>query len=562
MIAKKSTLMVIQSLMGMIFGFITLKYIALEIGTAAYGEMVLGYAVVSLFSFFANLGYGSSHVKRISEGKDLGECIGTFIVIRVATIALMSVAVVVSLAVWTWIYPNGMTDVSIAVILSVLVYFIILNLASIPTLTFDARAETSKTQIASMVQHPMKLAAVVFVIMMAGGVSSGISNDDMAFRLTWAYYTIGMIGSTLIAWGMFVYYKYPVKKPTWKMVKSYTSFALLTSVAGLVSVIILNADDVMLGYYWTSSVVGEYTGVQSLTNMLTIIPWSVAGILLPVMSNLHYKKAKKAIVDLLKVCERHVSLLVAPITFFIFFFSRPIIHLLLSDKWYPADFTLSFLAIVIFITALNTIRNTMLQAIGRPGLTASIGILSVVINLVVNFLFIPDWSWFHPTLTIPGVITPTGVTHIVPLDKHTGAAVALIIGSLVNFVLLRYYSWKCIGGGLYHGVTVKHVAASTVMILPLIYLNRVYTLARWYDLFIYMLIGLGIYVLVLYLIKEFTKDDLKFYLDLLNPKGMGSYISAELKEKDLSVAMETMTGDHGKDTKKPKAPRRRRSEEE
>jgi len=188
MIAKKSTLVIIQSLVGMLFGFITLKYIALEIGTAAYGEMVLGYAVVSLFSFLAGLGYGNSHVKRISEGKDLGECIGTFIVIRVVTIALMSVAVVVALFVWTSLYPQGLQDISVGVILAALVYFIFLNIATIPILTFDARTETSKTQISNIIAHPIKLVAVVFVVMMAGGATSGLSNSDMAYRLTWAYY--------------------------------------------------------------------------------------------------------------------------------------------------------------------------------------------------------------------------------------------------------------------------------------------------------------------------------------------------------------------------------------
>jgi O-antigen/teichoic acid export membrane protein len=214
MIAKKSTLVVIQNLMGMIFGFITLKFVAMQLGTDAYGQMVIGFAVVSLFSFLAGLGFGSSHMKRISEGKDLGECIGTFIAIRLATTALMVLAVVASLWAWTTIYPSGLQDVSIGVILAVLVYFIFAGLASIPTLTFDARTETSKSQLSNMAQHPIKMVAVIFVVMAAGGSATTLSNSDMAYRLTWAYYTIGMMGTMLLAWGMFFYYKYPVKKPT------------------------------------------------------------------------------------------------------------------------------------------------------------------------------------------------------------------------------------------------------------------------------------------------------------------------------------------------------------
>jgi hypothetical protein len=77
-------------------------------------------------------------------------------------------------------------------------------------------------------------------------------------------------------------------------------------------------------------------------------------------------------------------------------------------------------------------------------------------------------------------------------------------------------------------------------------------------------------VLVLYLIKEFDRSDLKFYLDLMNPKGLSDYISKELKEKDLKVAMDTMSGtEKGSDKKdRPskgsrtgRAPRRRDEEE-
>jgi putative flippase GtrA len=211
----------------------------------------------------------------------------------------------------------------------------------------------------------------------------------------------------------------------------------------------------------------------------------------------------------------------------------------------------------------------MLYAIGKQAIAASISFVIVVLNLALNFLFIPDWSWFQPTLIIPSWISPSGQTHIISITNHTGAAMALIIANLVGFVLLRYCSWKCIKTGFYHGVTVKHVFASTIMILPLIYLNRVHELLRWYDLILYTLVGLGIYLLVLYLLKEFDRSDLKFYLDLMNPKGLSDYITKELKEKDLTVAMETMSGTEKGSGKKDrpskvspgKAPRRRDEEE-
>jgi hypothetical protein len=56
-------------------------------------------------------------------------------------------------------------------------------------------------------------------------------------------------------------------------------------------------------------------------------------------------------------------------------------------------------------------------------------------------------------------------------------------------------------------------------------------IARWYHLLGFALFGLGIYIGVLYLLREFTKEDLHFFLDVLNIKKMFRYIKEEMKGK-------------------------------
>ena len=48
---------------------------------------------------------------------------------------------------------------------------------------------------------------------------------------------------------------------------------------------------------------------------------------------------------------------------------------------------------------------------------------------------------------------------------------------------------------------------------------------------IFAAIGLAIYLGVLYLLREFNKEDFHFFLDIIHPKKMMKYISSELKEK-------------------------------
>jgi hypothetical protein len=66
----------------------------------------------------------------------------------------------------------------------------------------------------------------------------------------------------------------------------------------------------------------------------------------------------------------------------------------------------------------------------------------------------------------------------------------------------------------------------------LYYLNSIVIIDSWYEVGGAGLIGIGIYVGFLALLREFTKDDLKLFLDILNPKGMKDYVVSEIKDKN------------------------------
>ena len=65
----------------------------------------------------------------------------------------------------------------------------------------------------------------------------------------------------------------------------------------------------------------------------------------------------------------------------------------------------------------------------------------------------------------------------------------------------------------------------------LYYMGSLILLVRWYHLLLFAGVGLGIYLGVLFVLKEFKKQDLMFFLDMLHPKEMLNYVKAELKKK-------------------------------
>ncbi|HHH80248.1 MAG TPA: flippase, partial [Thermoplasmatales archaeon] len=77
MIARKSALIIFTQIINALLGYTALKFIALYMQPWEYGVIGFAYGFVALFSVFGNLGFNAAHVKRVSEGKDLGKCVGT-----------------------------------------------------------------------------------------------------------------------------------------------------------------------------------------------------------------------------------------------------------------------------------------------------------------------------------------------------------------------------------------------------------------------------------------------------------------------------------------------------
>ena len=72
-----------------IIGWIALLFVARKMGAGALGEFSYAVSLVGGFTFLAFLGFRMAHVKRVSEGLDLGKCIGTFVSIRLFLISIM-----------------------------------------------------------------------------------------------------------------------------------------------------------------------------------------------------------------------------------------------------------------------------------------------------------------------------------------------------------------------------------------------------------------------------------------------------------------------------------------
>jgi len=131
MIARKTLLIVLNNVIGGILGFVSLYYISKEMGTESVGILGFGLSFVGMFTFLSNLGFDTAHNKRVSEGKDLGACMGTYIRVKLYLTVLMAIVSFIAIIIYGYILDKFESTQQAHVTFIFLIYYILWSLSII-----------------------------------------------------------------------------------------------------------------------------------------------------------------------------------------------------------------------------------------------------------------------------------------------------------------------------------------------------------------------------------------------------------------------------------------------
>ncbi len=520
MIARKSMLVLINTIVGAVLGFISLYFVAHYMGETVLGIIGFSLSFIGLFSFITNLGYDSAHVKRVSEGRDLGTCLGTYISIKLILIAIMSASAFVGILLWRGFSNGGNDPEKESVLFLILVYYIILTLVQMLGHTFIARREIAKSQISNITEHVTKAPIVIAVAVM------------LPLGVSWlaGAYILGVLASFLVA--LLLIRGYPIDRPSREMFRSYTRFALPIFLVSMTAIISLNIDKVMLEIFWDTDHVGYYFGSQRIIDIVRNFSVSLGIVLFPTISYYAAKKRLKEIGKIVGMAERYLSMIIFPITMFIIILRNEIVEVILGPSFVEVGApVLAALAVFILIITLAKPYNVLIAGIDRPDISAKIGVAVAVTNILLNLFLIPNQILGIRTLGLGAF----------------GAALATIFSHLLFLILYYNASHKLTGIRpssriLLHLLAALIVGITLMGIKHLLDVGNIWTSIRLSgDLqLLYhlgLLVVLGLIVLIIYLailsaVKEFKRKDMRFFLDLLHPGKMGEYIKKELKGEE------------------------------
>lgn len=540
MIARKSMLIILTNGVNAVIGLVGLSILAKFWGNfapTAVGIVAFAMSFLGMFNFVSDLGFSGAHIKRISEGKDLGKCIGTYITVKLVLTTVMVIVVLGGIFIWKVLLHRGFYDATTeSVIYVVLLYYILLSFANISMGTFNGRKEIAKMQV-PMVSETLFRVPLMILVASAGVAGISLIKPELGYDriqpFIWpsflrgaqdfiASHAVGALASTyalgafaVLILGLIFLKGYPISKPSKDYFKSYFAFALPTMLVSTIAVISTNIDRVMIGYFWTSAEVGYYFSAQKIAVFVLVLSTSVGTLLFPTISEHHAKNRFEDIRKTTNLALRYISMTVCPAVAFIIVFRKSVIDIALSPSFYPAAPVLVILLIYVLIVSLKSPYIYIVTGMNRPGLAAKAGFIVCAINIVLNTLFIPK----------------NGVLSIFGINGPTGAATATVISGFIGLVIFMFLSKRLVGIKI-SKKPLLHMSVAGITGCLLYYIIAFVPFVRWYHLIFFGLVSLAAYLGILYLLKEFTKKDLDFFLDTVNPKEMAGYVKSELKRKD------------------------------
>jgi len=275
--------------------------------------------------------------------------------------------------------------------------------------------------------------------------------------------------------------------------KKIFSFLTFMGIANVSLAIFGSIDILMLGKFVDLQYLGYYRVSLSLVLAVASLA-SLSSVLLPIFTQISGKRFNRGFHKTL----RYLLILSVPATMGVMFLSKYLIKAFYGDEYLMGTMPIYFLSMLIIITPLIGLYSVIFQSKEKPKVVSNSILISLLINIVLNFLVISLFKGNH-LFIISGVGLATSLSRV------------FLLGILV-FQAKRIFNFRVRGIGLR-----APIFATVIMSLFLVTFNYFVDMNIWCGI-LEVILGAGIYFIFLILFKGVTKEDFKLIKGLFNIK--------------------------------------------
>jgi O-antigen/teichoic acid export membrane protein len=493
---SKTAFLYVSTFASAIFGYIALYFATRFIGSVNYGIVAFALSFVGIFTFVTDLGFGSAHTKKVSEGKDLQSCLSVFLLVRMFLIVIFVALVLGAMFVWEIVLGQGYEyPETHMIILIVLLYYIQISITSVFTSTFLAQRDVLRSQTITLFDVGSRaittLVVVAFGFGLVGLACTYVAEGAISLAVALLLARKRLPRIRLAA----------IREPIFR---EYLGFAAPLALASIISPIAMYLDKVLIQYSTNAVETGIYYGSQSLLSFYLALGAIVSWMIYPAISEISIQRnGKEKILKITSSTLRYFLLLTMPIMLFLIIFSKEILSIFLSAAFEPGAIAFSILAIGYTMGLLMSPFGSQMLGMGMSKLYAKYALIAIAINIILDILLIPSNI---------SVITLLG------LGKD-GAAISYLIRQIVLFSFFLISARKVIGFRAPAGI--PNISAAAMAAVTLTYfLTGFMDISRFYDLVALFILNIGFFVCFAIAFRAIKKSEIRELLRLLRIKSL------------------------------------------
>jgi O-antigen/teichoic acid export membrane protein len=262
----------------------------------------------------------------------------------------------------------------------------------------------------------------------------------------------------------------------------YESFPF--GILSVLSMIYFKADIIMLSKMKGSTAVGFYEGAYKFIEASMFVPISIVNVLLPVMSR-SFVADKTSYHRLYIHATRILAMSILPVVIFVAFFSKEIILFVYGATYLPSASALSVLIWALFLMFINAPVGNIIATSKTMHAFLPYAIGNTLLNILLNFLLIPKYSFLGASLTTA-------------LTECTG------------FVIQLYFANRVLGNTSDVLRIIAKLLAAGIVTSVVLYVTKFFVIFPFR-----VLILVSVYIACLFAFNVIKREDKQLYTEII-----------------------------------------------
>lgn len=356
---------------------ITTGIIARDLGPERYGYYTIIFVYLTFVAVLTDIGLQTIAVRESARyDKHAGLIIGTLFWIKIfLTLIISTISAFVFL--FSDFHPIVKTGFAIAMVGQ---FFIALT--SIPNTLFQSKLKIKYSAISEIIGQLVFLSCVIVAFLIP------LTNDSLLF------YILFFAISSFITFFVGICLALKTEKILWlfdmKTFKFLIKETLPLSFIIILSQIHFRGDSLLLSLLKPEKDVGIYGLSFKFFEAALIIPLVISTVILPLMSK---QSTNESINEIASKCFYAFLSLGVLVCLFIVFFSSHIIKFIAGIGYEDAVLPTKFLGLAVLFGYINNLFVNIVIIKNRQKDIVAVSIAGVTINLIMNILFIPEYSY-------------------------------------------------------------------------------------------------------------------------------------------------------------------------